>query len=184
MLRGLAGFAGIVLLSGYLSGCRHGGIDENVPVSVSLTSPSFQAGQAIPARYTCHGANVSPALSWDALPSGTKSLALLAIDQDSLFGGYVHWVLYNLPPQPNAVPEDLPHQETLSNGTRQGLNGNGSPGYTGPCPPGKSAHHYLFTLYALNDTLTAPAGASKTEILKAMRGHVLAAGKLTGIYQR
>jgi Raf kinase inhibitor-like YbhB/YbcL family protein len=181
--RGLR-FASIILLSASLSGCHHEAIDRNVPASVALTSPGFQSGQAIPARYTCHGANVSPALSWDALPSRTRSLTLIVIDQDALFGGYVHWVLYNLPPQPNTLPEDLPRQEALPNGTRQGPNGSGSPGYTGPCPPGKSAHHYVFTLYALNDTLAPHAGAGKSEILKAMQGHILAEGKLTGSYQR
>jgi Raf kinase inhibitor-like YbhB/YbcL family protein len=152
-------------------------------MSVALTSADFASGQAIPARYTCHGANVSPALSWDALPAGTKSLALFTIDQDSLFG-FVHWALYNLPPQPNSLPENTPGQETLPNGIRQGQNGKGAPGYTGPCPPGSSTHHYVFTLYALNDTLSLPAGAGKSEIAKAMQGHVLAAGRLIGSYQR
>ena len=105
------------------------------------------------------------------------------IDQSSLFAGYVHWLLYNLPAETNQLPENFPRQETLSSGAMQGRNGNGSPGYTGPCPPGKSPHHYLFTLYALNNTLTVPAGASKGEMMKAMQGHVLATGKLMGTYQ-
>jgi Raf kinase inhibitor-like YbhB/YbcL family protein len=179
VLRRLTAFAGMVLLAG----CHRDAIDQNAPVSVTLTSPSFQNGQPIPVQFTCHGANSSPALSWEALPSGTKSVALTMIDQSSLFVGYVHWLIYNLPAQPNQLPENIPHQETLPGGASQGRNGNGSPGYTGPCPPGKSAHHYMFTVYALNDTISVPAGAGKGEMLKAMQGHVLAVGKLEGTFQ-
>lgn len=181
MGRRLATCIVLALLSVGLSACRHEAIDG--PTSITLTSPAFQSGQAIPVQFSCHGANISPALSWDALPPGTKSVALTMIDQSSLFVGYVHWLLYNLPVQPNQLPENVARQEALPNGARQGRNGNGSAGYTGPCPPGKSPHHYLFTLYALDDTLPVPAGAGKGEIMKAMQGHVLAAGKLIGTYQ-
>ncbi len=181
MRRRRATFLGVAMLCAWLSACRHQDVDA--PMTVTLTSPAFQSGQPIPAQFTCHGGNISPALSWDALPPGTKSVALTMIDQSSLFAGYVHWLLYNLPAQTNQLPENLPRQETLSSGAMQGRNGNGSPGYTGPCPPGKSPHHYLFTLYALNNTLTVPAGASKGEMMNAMQGHVLATGKLLGTYQ-
>ncbi len=181
MRRRRATFLGVAMLFAWLSACRHQDIDA--PMTITLTSPAFQAGQPIPAQFTCHGANISPALSWDTLPPGTKSIVLTMIDQSSLFAGYVHWLLYNLPAQTNQLPENLPRQETLSSGAMQGRNGNGSPGYTGPCPPGKSPHHYLFTLYALNNTLTVPAGASKGEMMNAMQGHVLATGKLLGTYQ-
>ncbi len=181
--RSLAALAGALLLSAGLSSCRDS-VDDHVPMSVAVNSPSFRQGESIPDRFTCHGANVSPALSWDALPAKTKSLVLVVSDPDALLGAYVHWVLYDLPPSPGMLPENIPHQEVLPDGAKQGLNGNGSIGYTGPCPPGKSPHHYVFKLYALDAALGAPLGAGKKQIVKAMEGHVLAAGQLTATYQR
>lgn len=153
-------------------------------MTLEITSPDFPSGGDIPKKFTCDGAGMSPALSWQSLSSNTKSLALIVTDSDSLFGRFVHWTLYNVPPQLDSIPEGLPTQETLPDGAKQGLNGDGAVGYTGPCPPGTSAHRYVFTLYALDTALRLSPRPSKKQLAKAMRGHILAAGQLIGHYHR
>ncbi len=170
----------LVLLCTGLSACRRNSIDPNVPMSITLTSEAFRNNGDIPQQFTCRGANISPELSWQSLPPTTKSLALILVDTHSPFVGYVHWVLYNLPPQPTTLPSSLPRDESLPNGTRQGINGDGKLGYIGPCPSSKSPHRYVFTLYALDTELTPSTPVNNTELLNAMKGHILAAGQLAG----
>jgi Raf kinase inhibitor-like YbhB/YbcL family protein len=163
-----------------ITGCRHDTIDPNIPASISLTSESFQNNQPIPQQFTCKGANISPQLSWQSLPPSTKTLALTVTDSHSVFGPYIHWVLYNLPPQPNTLPTSLPRNESLPNGAKQGLNSNNKSGYAGPCPSGTSPHHYVFTLYALDTTLTSSTPLNSKQLADAMKTHILATGQLTG----
>jgi Raf kinase inhibitor-like YbhB/YbcL family protein len=165
------------------SGCSLDSLSRP-PMTLELSSPAFQSGADIPKKYTCDGAGVSPALSWQSLPPNTKSLALIVTDADSLLGRFVHWTLYDIPPQLGGVPEGLPTQETLPNGAKQGLNGDAAVGYTGPCPPGTSAHRYVFAVYALDAALDLPPRPSKKQLAKAMQGHILAAGQLIGHYHR
>jgi Raf kinase inhibitor-like YbhB/YbcL family protein len=180
----LARIAFVFLLPAGLMACRQASVNDRVPMSLTLSSPDFRQGQTIPDQFTCSGANTSPALSWGTLPSNTKSLVLLVTDPDSLSGAYVHWVLYNLPPDPNHVDAAMPHSEVLPGGAKQGLNTDDAIGYTGPCPPGKSTHRYVFTLYALDAMLSPESPVNKKQLLQAMKGHVLATGQLTGRYQR
>ena len=141
-------------------------------------------GEKIPWVATCDGQSASPKFSWIAPPEGTKSLALLAIDRDSPFDyQFVHWVVYNIPPATRDLPQAVPAQEMLPNGSRQGVNDFGNMGYAGPCPPGRSAHHYEFTIYAVDMALVLPARATPRQVLKAIKGHVLAVGQLVGTYQ-
>jgi Raf kinase inhibitor-like YbhB/YbcL family protein len=170
----------LVFLCTGLSACRRNSIGANVPMSITLTSEAFRNDEDIPQQFTCKGTNLSPELSWQSLPPTTKSLALTLIDTHSLFGGYVHWVLYNLPPQPTNLPSSLPRDESLPNGTRQGINGDGKLGYIGPCPSSKSPHRYVFTLYALDTELTPSTPVNNTQLTDAMKGHILAAGQLAG----
>ncbi len=93
-------------------------------------------------------------------------------------------MLYDLPPDKRELPEGTPNQEQLPDGSRQGRNGFDKIGYGGPCPPGSSPHRYVFDLYALDTRLDLPAGASKTQVVKAAQGHILASGELVGRYQR
>lgn len=152
--------------------------------SLQLTSPSFSG--AIPGRYASCGGQTgnSPALAWDAPPAGTRSYALIVTDPDAPMGVFTHWLLWNLPPDTRSLPENVPTQPQLASGARQGRNNFGRIGYTGPCPPGGSAHRYLFDLYALDTTLSLPPGASKQALLDALHGHILAAGQLVGRYPR
>ncbi len=166
-----------------LVGCRQDSVNDR-PMSLTVESPNFRQGQDIPAQFTCNGSNISPTITWGPLPPNTKSLVLLVTDSDSLFGSYVHWVLYNLPPEPSLIAESVPRVELLPDGAKQGRNGDDAIGYSGPCPRGKSPHRYVFTLYALDAMLAPQAPAGRKQLVKAMDGHILAAGQLMGHYHR
>ena len=153
--------------------------------SLSLTSPAFADNAAIPGKYSCDGQNTSPELKWSGAPSGAKSLALIMHDPDApRAGGFTHWVIFNIPPTAKGLTEAMPKQAQLTDGTVQGNNGRGEPGYTGPCPPAGPAHHYEFKLYALDRLLILGIGSTKDEIEAAMAGHILAQTQLTGLFQR
>lgn len=150
---------------------------------MELKSNAFDEGGMIPAKYTCDAENVSPPLSWNSVPDGTKSLALVCDDPDAPVGTWVHWVLFNLPPDSSGLPEHVPPQKELSNGARQGSNDFRKIGYGGPCPPG-GTHRYFFKLYALDTVLDLQAGNTKAALERAMQGQILAEARLMGTYRR
>ena len=152
-------------------------------MAIDVRSTAFEEGGAIPARYTCDGLDVSPPLQWSSVPDETRSLALISDDPDAPSGTFVHWVIYDLPPDTLRLPEDVPNQRTLPSKAAQGVNGAGSIGYMGPCPPSVS-HRYFFKVYALDTELGLGGGATKEEALSAMEGHVLGEGQLMGTYRR
>ena len=151
--------------------------------TMTLTSSSFAHGQPIPLRHTADGVNVSPPLEWAGVPAGTKSFALICDDPDAPRKVWVHWVLYALPPTLAALPEGVPTDPVLPDGSRQGTNDFGTTGYGGPAPPKGNPHRYFFKLYALDAEPTLPPRASKADLLAAM-GTVLAEAELMGTYQR
>ncbi len=153
-------------------------------MSIELTSTAFQSGATIPKQFTGDGADRSPPLKWSEPPSGTKSLALICDDPDAPRGTWVHWVLFNLPSQIRELEEGVLTKETLDNGAKQGKNDFGKIGYGGPAPPKGKPHRYFFKLYALDVAVDLPPGASKSQLLDAMKGHVLAEGQLMGKYER
>ncbi|MBI2088092.1 MAG: YbhB/YbcL family Raf kinase inhibitor-like protein [Deltaproteobacteria bacterium] len=153
-------------------------------MAMTLTSPAFPEGGEIPRKYTCDGADVSPALRWKDSPSETKSFALIADDPDAPVGTWVHWVLYDLPGETGELKEGIPAAETLDNGARQGSNDFRKVGYGGPCPPGGPAHRYFFKLYALDSKMNLKPRATKQQLLDAMKGHILAEAQLMGRYKR
>ena len=150
---------------------------------MKLQSSAFADGADIPSRYTCHGLDVSPPLTWEDLPSGTRSLALIVEDPDAPGKIWTHWVIFDVPPEPARLNEHVPTSRTLSNGARQGLNDFGHIGYGGPCPP-SGTHRYFFKLYALNTAIALSPGVTKEQLLKAMTGHVLGEGELMGRAQQ
>jgi Raf kinase inhibitor-like YbhB/YbcL family protein len=152
--------------------------------SFALHSTAFAPGDAIPEKYTCNGANVSPPLSWTDPPAGTKSLALIMDDPDAPVGTWVHWVIYNLPASAHELPEGLPATETVTNGARQGTNDFRKLGYGGPCPPPGPAHRYFFKLYALDIAPPPAPQMTKKQLETAMAGHILAQTELIGRYGR
>jgi Raf kinase inhibitor-like YbhB/YbcL family protein len=157
--------------------------EEGAKMTIDLRSTAFEEGGAIPTRYTCDGTDVSPPLQWGSLPEGTRSLALVAEDPDAPGGTFVHWVIYDLPPGTRRLPEGVPGRQTLPSGAAQGVNGAGGVGYMGPCPP-SGTHRYFFRVYALDTELDLGGGATREGLASAMKGHVLAAGRLMGTYRR
>ena len=150
---------------------------------MKIESTAFTDGQPVPQKYTCQGADVSPALTWSGAPPNAKSFALITDDPDAPVGTWVHWVFYNLPAQAHALPEGVAKTESAENGL-QGKNDFKKIGYNGPCPPPGKPHRYYFRLYALDTALDLKAGATKAEVERAMLGHVLAHAELMGTYQR
>ena len=153
-------------------------------MALQLTSNSFSPNDTIPKKFTCDGPDVSPHLAWNAPPAGTQSFALIADDPDAPVGTWVHWVLYDLPGTARELAEGVPKQEELASGGRQGKNDFGKIGYGGPCPPAGKPHRYFFKLHALDAKLNLKAGATKADVERAIKGHVVAQGELIGKYGR
>lgn len=147
-------------------------------MSLTLTSDAFANGQSIPAKYSCVGKNISPALTWNDPPAGAQSFALIVDDPDAPAGTWVHWVLFNLPANSRSLPEN-----TEASGVSVGKNSSGNMRYDGPCPP-SGTHRYFFKLYALDSALSLSPGATKEQVLSAMQGHVLAQGELMGTFSK
>ena len=152
-------------------------------MAFQITTTAFRDRSSIPKRFTCDGSDVSPALSWGDPPAGTRSLAIIADDPDAPAGTWVHWVLYDLPADTRKLPEGVAKDRELPNGALQGRNDFGKIGYNGPCPPRGSEHRYFFKLYALDSKTGLKAGATKSELERAMKGHVLAQAQLVGKFQ-
>lgn len=156
-------------------------------MSLILTAADFHPGGSIPAVHTCDGADTSPALSWTGVPAGTKSLVLIIDDPDAPDPAapkmtWVHWVLYNLPPQANGLPAAV-QTSNLPPGTLSGMNDFKKSTYGGPCPPA-GRHRYFHKLYALDIVLPDLGHPTKTQVEQAMQHHVLAHSELIGTYQR
>jgi Raf kinase inhibitor-like YbhB/YbcL family protein len=173
---------GLLLAVMGLSGPR--GTAAGPAEKFEITSTDFAPGGAIPREFTCEGADGSPALEWTAPPAGTKSLALIVDDPDAPVGTWVHWVIYNLPPESRGLSASTPKDAELADGSRQGENDFRRLSYGGPCPPPGRAHRYFFKLYALDVKLEAGPGLTKQQLEKAMEGHTLARAELMGRYKR
>jgi len=145
---------------------------------LKISSPAFENGGEIPKKYTCDGANVSPSLKIENVPSNTKSLALVFDDIDAPRGTYVHWILWNMAPGVNEIKEN-----SVPEGVVQGVNDFKKRHYGGPCPP-KRAHKYVFDIYALDTLLNLNPNGTKKDLEKAMEGHTISRAQLTGLYKR
>jgi len=177
------------LVAPFVAGCR-----SNDPAAaaaragaasapITISSTSLQNGR-VPKKFTCDGNDTSPTLNWTAPPSGTRSLVLTVTDPDAPGGTFTHWVLFNVPASSNALPAGVPTQGQLTDGSRQGQNDFGKPGYGGPCPPRGSTHRYFFDLFALDKDLDLPSGATRAQVEDAIGTHVLARSKLMARYGR
>lgn len=149
-------------------------------MALTLTVPTFAAGDMIPKRYTCEGQNVSPALHWSDTPASARGYALIVDDPDAPGGTFTHWVLFDIPGDQSGLAEG---EKAIG---VAGKNDFGRPGYGGPCPPrGHGPHRYYFTLYALDvAALKLKAGAARREVEAALRGHILAQTQYMGRYER
>ena len=163
-----------------------------------ILSDAFQDGDDIPEVYTCHGDGTSPPLNWSGIPIEAQSLAVFLHDIDagsdkgaSTEAGFVHWIVFNIPPDVSGLDESIPPGAPLENGALQGSNDTAKfvddqklvQGYFGPCPPPGPKHQYVFSIYALDTMLDIPMGAEPQEFLAAIENHVLKEAKLIGYYQ-
>lgn len=149
-----------------------------------IKTTAFPAEGNIPARYTCEGENISPQLTWEGAPAGTRTFALIVDDPDApKAGGFTHWIVFNIPATVREEQENISGNKPLRGGGLQGKNDDGNIGYTGPCPP-SGTHRYYFRLYALDRDLHLSSGATRDELDKAMRGHVLAKTELMARYKK
>mgnify|MGYP006302997365 CR=1 FL=1 len=149
-----------------------------------LTSTAFDAGESIPLKHTCEGQDVSPPLAWEGAPSEAEELVLICDDPDAPNGTWSHWVLYHIPAGQSSLPEGVPAMAELPWGGVQGRNNFGNIGYGGPCPPRGSTHRYYFRLYALDQALDMPSGATRQQVLDRMEGHILGKTELMGRFTR
>jgi len=143
--------------------------------TLTVTSPAFEPNGMIPAKYTCQGENVNPAIRVTNIPEGTKSLTLIVDDPDAPGSVFDHWIVWNIEPK-----------ELITENSRSGTEGKNHYGilhYKGPCPP-SGTHRYFFKVYALDQLLDLKEGANKNAVEKAMGKHILATGELIGTYQK
>lgn len=157
--------------------------EEGVTMAIEFSSSAFEDGAAIPKKYSCDGEDISPALSWDNIPAGTESLALIMDDPDAPRGTWVHWVVFDIPPESAGFAEDISATADVPGGGKHGNNSWKRMGYGGPCPPG-GTHRYFLILYALDTVLGLEPGVTKGVLLRAMEGHVLDQSQLMGTYTR
>ena len=155
------------------------------PVPMELWSDAWGLDEAIPDKYSCHGENISPPLSWGEPPIGTQSYVLIMDDPDaSAVAGFTwdHWLLYNIPADSRSLPEGIPAEDELADGSRQGETSFGTLEYGGPCPPAGRNHGYVFRFFAIDILLDLEPGATKSEIFSAILGHVLSNAIMTWEY--
>jgi Raf kinase inhibitor-like YbhB/YbcL family protein len=167
----IVGFLNIFLLAAFfasLATAEGGG-------HMKVTSPDFADNGFIPRRFSGWGVDVNPALVIENIPAAAKSLALIVDDPDAPAGVWVHWVLYDIPVTARIDENTAPG--------KQGINDSGGKNYHGPMPP-SGIHRYYFKLYALDAMLDLKEGLSKTELLKAIQGHILDQAEFVGRYRR
>lgn len=150
---------------------------------MEIKSTAFENEGMIPDKYTGEGANIAPPLQWHNPPDGTKSFVLICDDPDAPMGTWVHWVVYDIPASISKLPEGTPPEKKLTNSGKQGTNDFHKIGYGGPCPP-SGTHRYFFKLYALDSFTDLDPGATKEQLFRVMRGHILAEAHLMGKYNR
>jgi hypothetical protein len=145
--------------------------------NMKITSSAFQQGGNIPSKYTCDGADTSPALQIADIPASAKSLVLIVDDPDAPTGLFTHWIAWNISAKTGAIAEGSTPQGV------QGTNDFGKSGYGGPCPP-PGTHRYYFKILALDRELDLPRGSKRTQLDAAVKGHVVAQGELMGRYSK
>jgi len=177
-----------------LSGCDNkaqmvgGKVDESFVkskiLSLIVQSSAFTDRTFIPVEHTCDGEDLSPDLSWREVPVGIESFVIICDDPDAPGGNWVHWIIYDLPADLRSIPKGIDDLPKLPDGSMQGKNDFDRIGYNGPCPPPGKPHRYKYKVYALDKKIGLPPGSSRTEVLKAIKGHIKSRGVLIGTYQR
>jgi Raf kinase inhibitor-like YbhB/YbcL family protein len=148
-----------------------------------LNVASLTPGSMLPDVFSCKGSSESPAVSWDGIPSGTKSLVLILDDPYAPAGPFTHWIVYNIPPTKGGLGQAQSNTKVLSNGAQQGDTSAGSRGYSPVCPPIGTTHRYVFRLYAVDMDITQPT-ANRDSIDRALNGHTIAKTEFITSFKR
>jgi len=151
---------------------------KELPKAMKLTSSAFEQNQPIPKKYTCDGQDINPPLKIEDVPENTKSLVLIVDDPDAPMGTFTHWLVWNIDPKTTLIEEN-----SVPEGAIQGVDDFGRNSYGGPCPP-FGTHHYHFKLYAIDTQLDLSPSSKKSDLEKAIEGHILDWTELIGTYQR
>jgi len=152
--------------------------EEKIESTMKIQSPAFEHNGNIPAKYTCDGENINPALTISEIPENAQSVVLIMDDPDALAVAWVHWTVWNINPATTEIAEN-----SVPQGGVEGKTSFGKSGYGGPCPP-SGTHRYFFKLYALNSALSLSPDADKSQLEAAMAGHILDQAELIGLYSR
>lgn len=166
--------AGIAVL--VLAGCSGPAPGTPEETTMELTSEAFGEGGSIPVQHTCDGDNISPPLAWDDVPEGAAAFVLVVEDPDA--GGFVHWLLTDIPGDSRELPEGAGDAIGMP-----GHNDFGLSGWGGPCPP-SGEHRYVFTLYALSEPIQIEPNASSQAVREAIAHRLIGEAQLTGVYAR
>lgn len=153
-------------------------------MTIAIASEIISDGSKIPLKYTCDDGDISPPLIWDLIPENTESFAILCEDPDAPGGTFIHWILFNIPPDTKELPAGIKEEKKLDNGAIHGQNDFGRLGYGGPCPPSGTEHRFIFKIFALDTMLNLKSGISINQFSNAIQGHVLDKGELIGMYGR
>lgn len=151
-------------------------VTESEVRKMQISSTAFENNATIPAKFTCDGENINPPLEISDVPDNASGLVLVVDDPDAPSKTWIHWILFNIPPQTKEIKEDSVPGDSV-----QGMNDFQEADYGGPCPP-SGAHHYHFKLYALDKTLDLSSGASLSDVTQEMAGHIIAQTELVGLY--
>jgi Raf kinase inhibitor-like YbhB/YbcL family protein len=191
-----AAVAGAMALAGCSAG-KAGGDNS----AAGLFAPGFESG-TIPELYTCEGGNISPELAISDVSRETDSFAIIMDDPDAPGSEpYVHWLIWNIPPNTTTLSEGIPTQprvELSDRGTDpgfpehesigpalQGTNSADEIGYTGPCPPPEDPPHtYEITLYSLRSTLDVQPGAKRSTLESAIEDALMGTTTITETFER
>jgi Raf kinase inhibitor-like YbhB/YbcL family protein len=158
-------------------------VSSGSPGHLALHIGSLEPGSPLPDLYTCKGSSDSPPVSWEGIPAGAKSLALIVDDPDAPSGKFTHWIVFNIPPSPGGLEFAQPNVKVLSNGAQQGYTSAGTRGYYPPCPPVGSTHRYVFWLYAVDMDIIQPT-ADRESIDWALTGHTIAKTSVVTTFKR
>ena len=158
-------------------------ISKGNKMDFEIFSAAFNEGELIPSKYTCDGVNISPPINWTNPPKGTNTFALINDDPDAPIGDWVHWIVFNIPPEVTELSEAASSKHLLPKGTIEGMNDFRKNNYGGPCPP-SGIHRYFFKLYALDVSLPLKETATKKQLIEAIKDHILAEAILIGKYKK
>ena len=153
-------------------------------MTLSISSAAFTEGSRIPEQYTCEGKDISPPLRWNDAPEETDSFDLICDDPDAPMGTWDHWVIFNIPADSEGLSEAVPTDESLTDGSKHGLNSWKNTNYGGPCPPPGNPHRYFFKLYALDTMLPLTSEVNKSSLENTMQDPILEEAQLMVTFSR